>query len=54
MLSSGEFGTPCFACRQVLLEFMEMDAKVISVNKEGLEKVYTLKELCPYPFIYKN
>jgi len=54
MLSSGEFGTPCFACRQVLLEFMEMDAKIISVNKEGLEKVYTLKELCPYPFIYKN
>lgn len=50
MLSSGEFGTPCFACRQVLLEFMDKDNLVISVNKDGLEKKYTLEELCPYPF----
>ena len=50
MLSSGEFGTPCFACRQVLLEFMNKDDLVISVNKDGLEKVYTIDELCPYPF----
>ena len=54
MLSSGEFGTPCFACRQVLLEFMDMNSQVISVNKDGLEKKYTLKELCPYPFDLKN
>lgn len=50
MLSSGEFGTPCFACRQVLLEFMDNDNLVISVNKYGEEKTYTIKELCPYPF----
>ncbi len=50
MLSSGEFGTPCFACRQVLLEFMNNDDLVISVNKEGKEKVYKIEELCPYPF----
>ena len=50
MLSSGEFGTPCFACRQVLLEFMDKDAKIISVNKNGEEKVFTINELCPYPF----
>ena len=50
MLSSGEFGTPCFACRQVLLEFMNKEDLVISVNKDGLEKVYTIEELCPYPF----
>ena len=45
MLSSGEFGTPCFACRQVLLEFMNKEDLVISVNKDGLEKVYTIEEL---------
>ena len=28
MLSSGEFGTPCFACRQVMLEFMEKIARL--------------------------
>ena len=50
MLSSGKFGTPCFACRQVLQEFMDKTAKVISVNENGEEKVYTIGELCPYPF----
>jgi cytidine deaminase len=50
MLSSGEFGTPCFACRQVLTEFFNKDDKVISVDKDGNEKVYTIEELCPYPF----
>ena len=53
MLSNGEFGTPCFACRQVLLEFMDKDSKIISVDKDGNEKVYTLEELCPYPFDLK-
>ncbi|MCR4581848.1 MAG: cytidine deaminase [Bacilli bacterium] len=50
MLSSGEFGTPCFACRQVLLEFMDKTSKIISVDKNGNEKEYSLEELCPYPF----
>ena len=50
MLSSGRHGTPCFACRQVLQEFMEKDKKVISVNSIGEEKEYTIEELCPYPF----
>lgn len=50
MLSSGNFGTPCLACRQVLLEFMSKDNKVISVNDKGEEKIYTIEQLCPYPF----
>lgn len=50
MFENGKFGTPCFACRQVILEFFEKDAKVISVNGDGEEKVYTVEELCPYPF----
>ena len=50
MLSSGNFGTPCFACRQVIQEFMDLDCKVISVDKDGNEKEYTVRELCPYPF----
>ena len=50
MLSNGEFGTPCFACRQVLLEFFNKDDKIISVDKDGNEKVFTIEELCPYPF----
>lgn len=50
MLSSGNFGSPCFACRQVLLEFMELDCAVISINNRGEEKKYILSELCPFPF----
>ena len=50
MLSSGEFGTPCFACRQVLSEFFNKEDKVISVDKDGNEKTFTIEELCPYPF----
>ena len=54
MLSSGEFGTPCFACRQVILEFFDKNDKVISVNSEGEEKEFTVEELCPYPFDSKD
>ena len=50
MLSSGTFGTPCFACRQVIQEFMDLDCKVISMDKMGNEKEFTVRELCPYPF----
>lgn len=50
MLSNDKIGYPCFACRQVLLEFFNSDDKIISVTKSGLEEVRTLKELCPYPF----
>lgn len=50
MLSSGKLGTPCFACRQVLLEFMDNESKVISISKGGETREYTISELCPYPF----
>ena len=50
MFENGSFGTPCFACRQVILEFFDKDSKVISINKNGEEKVYTVSELCPYSF----
>lgn len=49
MLEKG-LGTPCFACRQVILEFFELDKKVICIDKDGNEKEYTVSELCPYPF----
>lgn len=50
MLDSGEFGTPCFACRQVILEFFDLDDEVVSVRKNGETKSYTIRELCPHPF----
>ena len=53
MLSKG-IGTPCFACRQVILEFMGMKDQVIAISKNGEEKAYTVEELCPYPFSEEN
>lgn len=53
MLSKG-IGTPCFACRQVILEFMENKDQVIAISKNGEEKAYTVEELCPYPFSEEN
>ena len=53
MLEKG-LGTPCFACRQVILEFMEQDAKIICHDKLGNIKEYTVKQLCPYPFSEEN
>ena len=49
MLSKG-LGTPCFACRQVILEFMNKTDEIICMDKEGNIKTYTVDELCPYPF----
>ena len=42
--------TPCFLCRQVLLEFFNENDLVISYDSEGIEKVFRIKELCPYTF----
>ena len=49
MLEKG-IGTPCFACRQVLLEFMNKEDIVVCMDNTGYEKRYTIEELCPYPF----
>ena len=43
-------GTPCFACRQVILEFFDKKDNIICIDREGNTKSYTVEELCPYPF----
>ena len=50
MGSSSKISAPCFACRQVILEFFYKDDIVRCFNKNGDYKEYTVKELCPYPF----
>ena len=49
MLSKG-IGTPCFACRQVILEFLNKTDEVICMDTNGNTKKYTVEQLCPYPF----
>lgn len=42
--------TPCFVCRQMLLELCDMDTIINCYDKGGNMKSYTVSELCPYPF----
>ena len=50
MLSSGEIGTPCFVCRQMISELCSNDTKINCYAKDGRIKTFTVEELCPYPF----
>lgn len=50
MISNGRIGTPCFVCRQLISELFESDAKVYCYSTNGEVKIYTVEELCPYPF----
>ena len=48
-VDSDILGSPCFLCRQVFVEFFDLETKVILYSKKE-QKEFTVKELCPYPF----
>ena len=50
MVSSGEIGTPCFVCRQMILEVFDKESIVRCWATDGRYKEFTVSELCPYPF----
>ena len=50
MVNSGDISTPCFVCRQMLLELFDQDAIVRCYSNTGDFKEFTVKELTPYPF----
>lgn len=54
MCDSKEIGTPCFICRQVISEMFEKEKKVICINKNGTQEVFTVEQLCPHPFDDKS
>ena len=41
---------PCLVCRQMLIEFFDMDSKVYCYSTKGEVVTHSLKDLCPYPF----
>ena len=49
-----DFGSPCGACRQVMTEFMDIEAPLllVSAQKDGGHKILEkkLKDFMPYPF----
>ena len=55
VMGSGEKQAfPCFICRQLLLEFFSLDAKISSYNNLGDVKTLTLADLCPHAFEYEE
>ena len=50
MVNSGEISTPCFVCRQMLLELFDQDAIVRCYSNTGEFREFTVKDLTPYPF----
>ena len=55
ILGSGkECCTPCFLCRQLLVEFFNAEAEVFCYNKNGKFKKYLVSELCPHAFILEG
>jgi cytidine deaminase len=44
------FITPCFLCRQLIVEMFDLNKKLITYNVNGEFKEYTLKKLCPFAF----
>ena len=47
---SNRVSTSCFACRQVISELFDKDVPLFFYSNSGKSKVYTVEELCPYPF----
>ena len=50
MVSGEKLSTPCFMCRQVITEFFDKDSEIILMGRNGDSKVYTVSDMCPYPF----
>lgn len=53
MNSSSKIAFPCFLCRQVLIEFLNPETKVILYTKDK-EENYSLKDLTPHEFNKEN
>jgi cytidine deaminase len=53
MCDSDKIGMPCFICRQVISELFNKEDKIYVYSKCDM-KVYTVEEICPYPFTEDN
>ena len=50
MCDTSKIASSCFMCRQVINEFFDKDSEIILYSNYGEKEVYTVRELCPYPF----
>ena len=50
MVGSGQIGTPCFLCRQVISELFDKDAIIRCFSTNGGYVEYRVSDMCPFPF----
>ncbi len=50
MVNNLEPSECCFVCRQLIVEFFSPNDLIYCYGNTGKMKVYTVAELCPYPF----
>ena len=48
--SSNHAITPCFLCRQLIVELFNSDNEIISYDSMGRETIYKVSDLCPHTF----
>ena len=53
MCDSDKLGMPCFICRQVISEFFDINTKIFVYSRDDM-KIFTVGEICPYPFNEDN
>ena len=54
MGSGKEICMPCFLCRQIFVELLDNETKVICYNKDGKSKEFLVKDLCPEAFVLEE
>ena len=54
MCDCDEIGTPCFICRQALVDYCNLDLEIISYNILGENNKYILNDLTPNSFGEEN
>lgn len=50
MVDSGSISTPCFVCRQMLVELCDDDTLIRCYSTNGTYNDYLVKDLCPEVF----
>ena len=53
MSGSDKLIFPCFVCRQLILEFFEMEDELIIMNKTGSAR-YQMKDILVHPFSHED
>ncbi len=50
MCDTPRIASCCFLCRQTISEFFSPDDEIILYSNDYDREIYTVKDLCPYPF----